>query len=397
MSVISTITVTVPATTANLGPGFDCIGAALSLYNRFQFSRLEPSATEKLKITVTGAEAAKVKTDDSNLAYVAFVTLYDRLNQSPPPVAINIDMQVPLARGLGSSATAIVGGLVGANELAGSPLSQVEVMQLAIELEGHPDNVVPALLGGCRLAASNAPPQPPLSKGGLREQPPLTKGGLREELPLSEGGRREEISLSEVEPELPPQPPLSKGGLREESPLTPPFTKGNLTEASLLTPPLSKGGQGGGSWQICDIPWHPDIVPVVAIPDFELSTAEARQVLPADYTRADAIFNAAHLGLLVRALATGDRNWLRCALQDKIHQPYRRSLILGYEAVQKAALNAGACGMVISGAGPTLLALTDVTNAVAVVREMAAAWGKFGVKADVRAIAIDTQGVQVST
>ncbi|MEG3850199.1 homoserine kinase, partial [Microcoleus sp. herbarium19] len=189
MPATSTVTVTVPATTANLGPGFDCIGAALSLYNSFQFSRLEPSTTEKLKITVTGAEAAKVKTDESNLAYVAFVTLYDRLDRSPPPVAIHIDMQVPLARGLGSSATAIIGGLVGANELAGKPLSQAEVMQLAIELEGHPDNVVPALLGGCRLAASNTPPHPPLSKGGLRE----------------------ELPLSEVEQELPPQPPLSKG------------------------------------------------------------------------------------------------------------------------------------------------------------------------------------------
>ena len=310
MPVTSTVTVTVPATTANLGPGFDCIGAALSLYNSFQFSRLEPSATEKLKITVTGQEAAKVKTDESNLAYVAFVTLYDRLKQSPPPVAIHINMQVPLARGLGSSATAIVGGLVGANELAGKPLSQVEVMQLAIELEGHPDNVVPALLGGCRLAASNTP---------------------------------------------------------------------------------------SGSWEICDIPWHPDIVPVVAIPDFELSTAEARKVLPADYSRADTIFNVAHLGLLVRALATGDRDWLRCALQDKIHQPYRRSLILGYEAVQEAAVAAGACGMVISGAGPTLLALTDVTNAGAVVREMAAAWMDVGVKADVRAISLDNQGAQILT
>ncbi|MEG3923681.1 MULTISPECIES: homoserine kinase [unclassified Microcoleus] len=338
----STVTVTVPATTANLGPGFDCIGAALSLYNRFQFSRLEPSATEKLKITVTGKEAAKVKTDDSNLAYLAFVKLYDRLNQSPPSVAIHIDMQVPLARGLGSSATAIIGGLVGANELAGKPLSQVEVMQLAIELEGHPDNVVPALLGGCRLAASNAPPQPPLSKGGLREQLPLTEPGLTE------------------------------------------------------SPPLSKGGQGGGSWEICDIPWHPNVVPVVAIPDFELSTAEARKVLPADYSKADAIFNAAHLGLLVRALETGNENWLRCALQDKIHQPYRQSLIRGYEAVQQAALNAGACGMVISGAGPTLLALTDVTNADAVEKAMAAAWGEFGVKAEVRAIGLDTQGAQVS-
>jgi len=363
----STVTVTVPATTANLGPGFDCIGVALSLYNRFQFSRLEPSATEKLKITVTGQEAAKVKIDDRNLAYQAFIKLYGYLNQSPPPVAIHIDMQVPLARGLGSSATAIIGGLVGANELAGKPLSQVEVMQLAIELEGHPDNVVPALLGGCRLAASNAPPQPPLSKGGLREGfPLLSKGGLREEFPLREAG------------------------LTEQSPL-------DLDAEILPSPPLSKGGQGGGSWEICDIPWHPNIVPVVAIPDFELSTAEARKVLPADYSRADAIFNAAHLGLLVRALESGNQNWLRCALQDKIHQPYRQSLIKGYEAVQQAALNAGAYGMVISGAGPTLLALTDVTSASAVEKAMAAAWMEFGVKADVRAIGLDTQGGQVST
>ncbi len=338
MSATSTFTVTVPATTANLGPGFDCIGAALSLYNSFQFSLLEPSATEKLKITVTGAEAAKVKTDDSNLAYVAFVKLYDRLQQSPPPVAIHIDMQVPLARGLGSSATAIVGGLVGANLLAGKPLSQVEVMQLAIELEGHPDNVVPALLGGCRLAASDAP------------------------LPTHGGGH---------------------GGTAPTE---------NQDFVGVVPPCLPSL-----SWQICDIPWHPNIVPVVAIPDFELSTAEARKVLPADYSRADAIFNAAHLGLLLRALETGNENWLRCALQDKIHQPYRQSLIQGYEAVQEAALNAGACGMVISGAGPTLLALTDLTNADAVVREMAAAWGEFGVKADVRAISLDTQGAQVLT
>ena len=373
----STITVTVPATTANLGPGFDCIGAALSLYNRFQFSRLEPSATEKLKITVTGQEAAKVKIDDSNLAYQAFIKLYGYLNQSPPPVAIHIDMQVPLARGLGSSATAIVGGLVGANELAGKPLSQVEVMQLAIELEGHPDNVVPALLGGCRLAASNAPPRPPLSKGGLREEFPLAASNAPPQPPLSKGGLREGF-------------PLREAGLTEEFPLS----KGGLTES----PPLSKGGQGGGSsWEICDIPWHPNIVPVVAIPDFELSTAEARKVLPVDYSKADAIFNAAHLGLLVRALESGNENWLRCALQDKIHQPYRQSLIQGYEAVQQAALNAGAYAMVISGAGPTLLALTDVANAEAVEKAMAAAWGEFGVKADVRAIAIDTEGSQISS
>ncbi|MDB9511365.1 homoserine kinase, partial [Kamptonema animale CS-326] len=198
MSIISTVTVTVPATTANLGPGFDCIGAALTLYNHFKFSLLQEAET--LRITATGAEAAKVTTDSSNLAYQAFVKLYEYLGQSPPSVAIDISLGVPLARGLGSSATAIAGGLVGANYLAGEPLTSVEVMQLAIAIEGHPDNVVPALFGGCRLAATKGePPQPPLTKGGLNAaviESPLSKGGLNSESPLSKPGLNSEPPLS---------------------------------------------------------------------------------------------------------------------------------------------------------------------------------------------------------
>lgn len=302
----SHITVTVPATTANLGPGFDCIGAALTLYNRFKFSHLEVG---KLSITVTGTEAAKVKTDESNLLYQAFLRLYQHIKQSPPAVAIEIELGVPLARGLGSSATAIVGGLVGANQLAGTPLSQAEVMNLAIAMEGHPDNVVPALLGGCRLAAS--------------------------------------------------------------------------VEMLHVTSPY---------WQICDIPWQENVVPVVAIPDFELSTSEARRVLPTQVSRADAIFNTAHLGLLLRGLATGNGEWIGAALQDRLHQPYRQGLIAGYKAVQNAALAAGAYGMVISGAGPTLLALTETAKAAAVATAMQTAWQQQGIDAEVRSLAIDTQG-----
>ena len=319
MSIISTVTVTVPATTANLGPGFDCIGAALTMYNHFQFSQLEEVGT--LKISATGAEAAKVKTDDSNLAYQSFVKLYEYLGQSPPSVVIDISLGVPLARGLGSSATAIAAGLVAGNYLAGKPLTQVEVMQLAIAIEGHPDNVVPALLGGCRLAASK---------------------------------------------EDPPQPPLGKEGLR------------------------------GFDWEICDIPWHPNIVPVVAIPDFELSTSEARKVLPSDYSRADAIFNAAHLGLLLRGLETGNPDWLRSAMQDKIHQPYRQALIKGYSAVRQAAIAAGAYEMAISGAGPTLLALADADVATAVAAAMAQAWLQQGVRAEVRSLGLDTEGTRIT-
>jgi homoserine kinase len=241
-------------------------------------------------------------------------------------VQIEIHLGVPLARGLGSSATAIVGGLVGANQLAGTPLDERQVMELAIALEGHPDNVVPALLGGCRLAAR----------------------GLGNE-------------------------PLRHGESREE-----------------------EGGSFGG-WEICDVPWHRGVVPVVAIPDFELSTREARRVLPTEVSRADAIFNTAHLGLLLRGLETGRGDWLRAALQDRLHQPYRQVLIPGYEAVRSAAMAAGALGMVISGAGSTLLALVDASRAADVEVAMGEAWKQEGITAQVRSLSIDTQGARSFT
>ncbi|MBD2663194.1 homoserine kinase [Richelia sinica FACHB-800] len=303
MSVISTVTVRVPATTANLGPGFDCIGAALGLYNEVKFTSLDG---EGLIIQVAGVEAEKVQTDETNLLYQAFAKFYRYIEKTPPAVKIEIELGVPLARGLGSSATAIVGGLVAANQLAGSPLSTLQVMELAIAMEGHPDNVVPALIGGCRLAATSAT-----------------------------------------------------------------------------------------GWEICDVPWHEHIIPVVAIPDFELSTSQARQVLPTEYSRADAIFNAAHLGLLLRGLATGKAEWLQAALQDKLHQPYRQALIPGYAAVEAAAVDAGAYGMVISGAGPTLLALTDADHTQAVTAAMANAWKQQGIISIVRSLPIDMQGAVV--
>ncbi|HEY9698490.1 MAG TPA: homoserine kinase [Trichocoleus sp.] len=303
----ATVSVTVPATTANLGAGFDCIGAALTLYNRFQFSLLSSDEADPLVIDVTGSEADRVTRDQTNLAYKAFVHLHQKIGQVPPPLHLAIDLDVPLARGLGSSATAIVAGLVGANALAGSPLASADVMALAIEMEGHPDNVVPALIGGCRLAA---------------------------------------------------------------------------------TKPDS-------SWIICDIPWHEEVVPIVAIPNFELSTAEARRVLPTEYSRQDAIFNTAHLGLLLRGLETGRSDWLESALQDRIHQPYRQILIQGYEAVEKAVHQSGAYGMVISGAGPTLLALAHPTQALAVEAAMAEAWAATGIKVQTKVLHVDTEGATV--
>jgi homoserine kinase len=294
----------VPATTANLGAGFDCIGAALSIYNEFTLTEID---SPDLVIAVRGLEAARVNTDATNLAYQAFLKLYQRIDRQPPVIQLEIKLGVPLARGLGSSATAIVGGLLGANHLAGTPLSPAEVMQLAIDMEGHPDNVVPALIGGCQLAATAAT-----------------------------------------------------------------------------------------GWAVADIPWHDSIAVVVAIPDFELSTEAARSVLPKEYSRADAIFNTAHFGLLVRGLETGNAEWLTAALTDRIHQPYRQQLIPGYQAVERAVSAAGGYGMVISGAGPTLLALTTTERAPAVGLAMAEAWATHHITAQAHTLTIDTQGAVIS-
>lgn len=309
MAIPTAVHVTVPATTANIGPGFDCLGAALSRYNTVMVTPVSKGETKgaPVVIQVSGLDADNIGTTSDNLAYQAFAKLYTHIGQTPPPIRMEIEVDVPLSRGLGSSSTAIVGGLLAANGMAGSPLSQDEVMQLAIAIEGHPDNVVPALLGGCQLTST--------------------------------------------------------------------------TE--------------NGQWLVCDVEWHSDIIPVVAIPDFELSTADARKVLPADYNRADAIFNTAHMGLLVRALQTGNGEWLQAALLDKIHQPYRKTLIHHYDAVRTEAIAAGAYGMVISGAGPTLLALSNQNQAELISQTMAKTWQSQGISAQAQTLAIDHQGARV--
>ena len=299
------VTVTVPATTANIGVGFDCLGAALTMSNEFQFAVVDTNT--KLKILVEGAEAYKVGLGDSNLLYRSLLELYRQIGQAPPNLKITIKLGVPLSRGLGSSATAIVGGLLGANSLAGNPLSQAEIMKMAIALEGHPDNVVPALKGDCLLSIED-----------------------------------------------------------------------------------------DAGWQIVPISWHQNIVPIVAIPDFELSTREARAVLPSQYSRRDAVFNISRLGMLIKALETNNRAWLQTALNDRIHQPYRQKLIKGYREVKQAAIDAGAAGIVISGAGPTLLALSDFEQAESVIAAMKAAWAATGVQSQIEALKIDRDGARVA-
>ncbi|MFZ5943485.1 MAG: homoserine kinase [Bacillota bacterium] len=141
----------IPATSANLGPGFDCIGMALNLYNYIEF---ETNDDNKVHIEVDGLGAENLKKDESNLIYFAFKKAFAKAGKPVPGVKFVFTNNIPLARGLGSSSAAIIGGLVAANYLLENQLSIQDVLELAVEIEGHPDNVAPALLGGLVLCTS---------------------------------------------------------------------------------------------------------------------------------------------------------------------------------------------------------------------------------------------------
>ncbi|ABR46795.1 homoserine kinase [Alkaliphilus metalliredigens QYMF] len=138
------IHVTVPATTANVGPGFDCLGIALSLYNHIEVEEIP----EGLVIEVSGVDQDLIEKDEGNLVYQSMLKAFKAIGYQPSGLRIKQYNGIPVARGLGSSAACIVGGVLAANKMCGSPLSQDEMLEIAVEVEGHPDNVAPALLGG---------------------------------------------------------------------------------------------------------------------------------------------------------------------------------------------------------------------------------------------------------
>lgn len=260
---IHQVTISVPATSANLGPGFDCLGVALALYNHVTFTAV---STPGLTIEVSGLDAAKVPTDETNLVYQSAACMFDRLGKRPSGLHIRQENNIPVGSGLGSSSTAVLAGLLGANALVDGHFTQAEILSLATAEEGHPDNVAPALLGGLVL--------------------------------------------------------------------------GVLEDAQV---------------HIEQLPIAPQQVAVV-LPDFDLLTQDARAALPAKISRQDAIFNASRLPLLIRALATADYAKLALAMQDRLHQPYRLPLIPGMPEAFAAAYAAGAAGVALSGAGPSLIA-----------------------------------------
>jgi homoserine kinase len=259
------ISVTVPATTANLGPGLDCLGLALNLYNKVVF---EETSTG-LSVSVSGEGEGIIPEDKTNLVVRAAERLFRLTGRRPAGLRVVQENQIPVSSGLGSSAAAALGGVLAANGLAGEPLDREELLALTIEIEGHPDNVSPALFGGLTLVVDD---------------------------------------------------------------------NGKI----IVTP----------------IP-IPEMTVAVVLPEFNLPTAEARAALPVQVPLADAIYNAGRVGLLVRALETGDYDALRVATQDKLHQPYRLPLIPGLPGVFEAGQSAGAAAVALSGAGPSIIAFAQ--------------------------------------
>lgn len=255
------VQVRVPATTANLGPGFDSFGCALSLYNTVNFEEI-PAGLEWVDYPADFA-------NENNLIYKSFCTVFAYLGQSVRGVRISADEQIPFSRGLGSSAEMLVAGALAANYFTGNTLSLAQLLMITNELEGHPDNLAPAFYGGLTVSF--------LDQNGT----PVTR----------------------------------------------------------------------------NFALHKDWKFLVFVPNFQLSTKKARSVLPKQVSREDAIFNLSHAAMLLRALADGDENLLNLALDDRLHQPFRRALIPGYDQIsqQLAELGGRIC---ISGAGPTLLCIT---------------------------------------
>ncbi|GIJ23307.1 homoserine kinase [Micromonospora lutea] len=262
------VRVRVPATSANLGPGFDALGLALALHDDVA---AEVTA-EGVTVTVTGEGAADLPVDDGHLVVRAMRATFDALGGQPPGLAVECANRIPQARGLGSSSAAIVAGVLLARALVtegDSRLDDDAVLRLAAEIEGHPDNVAPCLLGGFTLA---------------------------------------------------------------------------WTEPT---------GARAVSLQVAD-----GVRPTVLVPAERGLTASARAALPATVPHGDAAFNAGRAALLVHAL-TAQPGLLLPATADRLHQNYRAASMSGTSALVNGLREAGVAA-VVSGAGPTVLALSDL-------------------------------------
>ena len=295
------IRVQVPASCANVGPGFDALALALGLYLR---CTLRPSAGG-LRITASGTDAAAIPQGESNLVWRTFLKLAG--GGAGNNFQLEIANEIPLGRGLGSSAAAIMAGLALAESWSRSGRGKQRLIEIATELEGHPDNVAAAALGG--LVAS------------------------------CQAADDRVLALKSAFP---------------------------------------------ADWRV-----------VLVVPDFQLATEAARAALPSQYARRDAVFNVQRVALLLAAVQNESPQFLREAMRDRLHQPYRAPLIPGLAEVLSLENVPGMFGVALSGAGPGVVALCTPAAEATVGKRIVDCFGAKGIRAEAMPLQVDHNGVTV--
>lgn len=282
----------VPATSANIGPGFDSVGVAVARY--LTIDVLEPTATWIIEHDL----GESIPSDESNLLLETALQVAAEL----PPHRLKMTSDIPLARGLGSSSSVIVAGIELANQLGKLNLTDREKLNLATAIEGHPDNVAPAIFGNLVVAS---------------------------------------------------------------------YVDGELNH--LVAP-----------FPVCSL--------LAYIPSYELKTSESRGVLPTQLSYQEAVAASAVANMAITGLLTGDMVLAGKAIQnDHFHEPYRQSLVKEFTAVKTSALEAGAYGVYLSGAGPTIMMLAPRDR----IEPITAAVAELGYDGEIVQLIVDTQGLRV--
>ncbi len=297
------VKVRVPGTSANLGPGFDSLGLALSIYNYIEAEETDSG----LQIEILDAETKEfLPTDEKNLVYKAMKHLFDKANYNVKGLKLVLKSDIPVTRGLGSSSACIVGGLYCANELCGKPFTKRELMTMATQIEGHSDNVCAAVSGGLTVSVF----------------------------------KKDEL-----------------------------FYHSHKLDQNLKF--------------------------LVLIPDYAVVTQKARNTLPGYYPKRDVLFNISHTSLLVASLISGDYENLLCAMDDRVHEPYRKVFIDGYQKIYNKLKSYGALGTYISGSGPTLISLVEAEDAEYFLEDISEYMKKAHPNWMIKLLDIDNDGVTV--
>ncbi|CCG84955.1 protein of unknown function [Taphrina deformans PYCC 5710] len=300
----------VPCSSANIGPGFDVVGISLSIYLTLDVTiGVDTNPTCILSYEGEGADEVPLDPEHNLITRTAlYVLKCHSIKAIPEGTRVHINNGIPLGRGLGSSGAAVVAGVMLGDMLGGFGMSKDRMMDYCLMIERHPDNVMAAMMGGF-------------------------VGSYLRDLDAKDTERKE-IPLSEVLPE-------PAGGLD--------------TGIAPAEPP-----QGIGHY--IQFGWAKELRAIAIIPQFEVSTAKARSVLPESYSKKDLVFNLQRLAVLTTALTRSppDPELIYLAMQDRVHQPYRTTLIPGLPDVLASVTphtHPGLCGICLSGAGPTILAL----------------------------------------